>query len=301
MTRARDGVVLRHAAHRSARLHAQLHRLRPVGLAAGRVPDLRRRRLRRGRALRRPSLDRAEVRTSCGSTSRRCSRPPAARSGRSATSSRPTASICKPGLVGAVRPDADRARPRRPLAHRRHDARPRRRHRQGGAQRHHHRGGRARLAASRHFADTVPLLRGESMDGFVKGYALLRGRGLDLGPFALRYPEQERTMLRVIADRATSHGRQGLDGLRRHRPAHVRPTGGGGSAASDTRSTATGFRPGAHTGLLLRNQLEFLPAFYGAQVRGGVTRAAQRRQPRPAAAGRDRALRRRGALRARPT
>ena len=60
--RARDGVVLRHAAHRPARLHAQLHRLRPVGLPAGRVPDVRRRRVRRRRALRRPRLDRAEVR-----------------------------------------------------------------------------------------------------------------------------------------------------------------------------------------------------------------------------------------------
>ena len=59
--RARDGLVLRHPAHRPARLHAQLHRLRPVGLAAGRVPHVRRRRLRRGRALRRPGLDRAEV------------------------------------------------------------------------------------------------------------------------------------------------------------------------------------------------------------------------------------------------
>ena len=44
-----------------ARLHAQLHRLRPVRLAAGRVPHVRRRRLRRGRALRRPRLDRAQV------------------------------------------------------------------------------------------------------------------------------------------------------------------------------------------------------------------------------------------------
>ena len=32
-----------------------------------------------------------------------------------------------------------------------------------------------------------------------------------------------------------------------------------------------GFEPGAHVGLLLRNQLEFLPAFYGPQVRGGVS------------------------------
>ena len=43
------------------------------------------------------------------------------------------------------------------------------------------------------------------MDALVRDYGLLRGQGLDLGPYALRHPEQERTMLRVIADRAASH------------------------------------------------------------------------------------------------
>jgi crotonobetaine/carnitine-CoA ligase len=33
----------------------------------------------------------------------------------------------------------------------------------------------------------------------------------------------------------------------------------------------SGLDPGAHVGLLLRNQVEFMPAFYGAQVRGGRT------------------------------
>ena len=45
--------------------------------------------------------------------------------------------ICKPGLVGAVRPDTRGARRRRPLADRRHDPRPRHRRRQGRPLGHH--------------------------------------------------------------------------------------------------------------------------------------------------------------------
>jgi crotonobetaine/carnitine-CoA ligase len=108
------------------------------------------------------------------------------------------------------------------------------------------------------------------VSGPTPDYSLLRGRGLDLGPYALRYPEVERTMLRVIADRAASHEDKdwlvfdGVDGL----------TFGAGWRETCRVAHALdrdGFVPGAHVGLLLRNQLEFLPAFYGAQARGGTS------------------------------
>ena len=62
--------------------------------------------------------------------------------------------------------------------------------------------------------------------------------------------------------------RQGLDRLRQPRPAHVRRGLGRVPAGQAMRSTATS-PPGAHVGLLMRNQPEFLVSFYGALVRGG--------------------------------
>ena len=104
----------------------------------------------------------------------------------------------------------------------------------------------------------------------LREYSLLRGQGLDLGPYALRYPEPERTMLRVIADRAASHTDKDwviFDGT-------DRLTFGSGWREICRVGRALdrdGFDPSAHVGLLLRNQVEFLPAFYGPQVRGGVS------------------------------
>jgi crotonobetaine/carnitine-CoA ligase len=99
---------------------------------------------------------------------------------------------------------------------------------------------------------------------------LLRGRGLDLGPYALRYPPPERTMLRVLADRAQDRPEKPwlvFDG------ADVLTFGEGWRAACRVGHALdrAGLEPGAHVGLLLRNQVEFMPAFYGAQVRGGNT------------------------------
>ena len=56
--------------------------------------------------------------------------------------------INKPGLVGAIRPDATRARRRGPLARGRHDPLPRRRHRQGGEDGDHRRRDRPRRPAA---------------------------------------------------------------------------------------------------------------------------------------------------------
>lgn len=97
---------------------------------------------------------------------------------------------------------------------------------------------------------------------------LLRGQGVEFGPYTLRYPPRERVMLRVLADRAADRPDKDwlvFDGRDRLafgeawrlvcRIGHALDRDAG---------------PRAHVGLLLRNQVEFLPAFYGAQVRGGV-------------------------------
>jgi crotonobetaine/carnitine-CoA ligase len=99
---------------------------------------------------------------------------------------------------------------------------------------------------------------------------LLRGRGFELGPYATRYPPHERTMLRVLADRAAD---------RPDKPWLVFDGSDVLTFAEAWRAVCqvghaldrAGFEPGAHVGLLLRNQREFMPAFYGAQVRGGRT------------------------------
>ena len=151
--RAGDGVVLRHAAHRAAGLHAQLHRLRPRRLARGRVPHLRRRRVRRRRALRRPGLDRAEVHELWLDIEDML---PAAEE-RALEEAAPRHDLRRdqqagPGRGGA--PRHGRARRRRALPDRRHDPLARDRHRQGGPDRDHRGRGGAGSPAAR-FADTV--------------------------------------------------------------------------------------------------------------------------------------------------
>ena len=99
---------------------------------------------------------------------------------------------------------------------------------------------------------------------------LLRGRGLDLGPYATSYPPHERTMLRVLADRAADRPDKPwliFDGTEVLTFADAwRAVCRVGHALD-----AAGLEPGAHVGLLLRNEPEFMPAFYGPQVRGGRT------------------------------
>jgi crotonobetaine/carnitine-CoA ligase len=97
---------------------------------------------------------------------------------------------------------------------------------------------------------------------------LLRGGGYDLGPYATRYPAGERTMVRLLADQAADLGNatwlvfDGADELSfleayelANRVAHaIIATAGAG----------------AHVALFLRNQREFMPAFYGAMAAGGA-------------------------------
>jgi crotonobetaine/carnitine-CoA ligase len=102
-----------------------------------------------------------------------------------------------------------------------------------------------------------------------RGRGLLTGTGFDLGPHALRYPVAERTLLRVLADQAHD------------RPDHPWLVFDGtdvltfGTAYDLVLRVAASLRasfevPG-HVALLLRNQYEFMPAFYGAMAAGGIT------------------------------
>ncbi len=91
---------------------------------------------------------------------------------------------------------------------------------------------------------------------------LLRGRGPDLGACALAHPFAERTMLHVLRARAED------------RPDHpwlVFDDADSLTYAEASRlvdrvgqAIAARLAPGAHLGLLLRNQVEFVPALYGA-------------------------------------
>ncbi len=96
---------------------------------------------------------------------------------------------------------------------------------------------------------------------------LLRGRGLELGPYALRYPPRERTMLRVLADRAADRPDKDwlvFDSRDRLSFGHAWRTVCRVGHALDRDVLER-----AHAGVLLRNQPEFMAAFYGAQIRGG--------------------------------
>jgi crotonobetaine/carnitine-CoA ligase len=97
---------------------------------------------------------------------------------------------------------------------------------------------------------------------------LLRGTGDPEGEYALRYPRNERSMLRVLRDRArdrADHTWLVCDGRDRLTFAEawtlVRRIG-----AAVRRDAGVG----AHVALLMRNQIEFMPCFYGAQVNRGV-------------------------------
>jgi crotonobetaine/carnitine-CoA ligase len=99
---------------------------------------------------------------------------------------------------------------------------------------------------------------------------LLRGTGLDLGAYSLRYPAAERSMVRVLRDQAVKYpGRSWL-------VIDSTETLTFGAAWRDACRVAhaldrDGLSADAHVGLLLTNQRDFMPAFYGPQVRGGVT------------------------------
>jgi carnitine-CoA ligase len=98
--------------------------------------------------------------------------------------------------------------------------------------------------------------------------SLMRGTGHAFGPVYLSRPVEQRTMLHVLAEQA------------RDKPAHPWlvfdsvETVTYSQAYERTNRTANAIRrsvgPGAHVGLLLRNQSAFMPALYGAMAAEGV-------------------------------
>src|SRR4051794_25394256 len=97
---------------------------------------------------------------------------------------------------------------------------------------------------------------------------LLRGKGAELGPFATRFAIEQRTMLHVHDAQARERPDATwivVDGAQRltfaaaqaeaHRIAHALLEDLGGAC---------------HVGLFMRNQIEFMPSFYGVQAAGGV-------------------------------
>jgi carnitine-CoA ligase len=97
---------------------------------------------------------------------------------------------------------------------------------------------------------------------------LLRGKGYDLGPYGRAYPRRERSLVRVLADRAVDRADHTWlvfdDGSLTFARAHAMMNR---VAHAVTASVGRG----AHVGLFLRNQVEFMPSFLGPMAAGGVT------------------------------
>jgi crotonobetaine/carnitine-CoA ligase len=99
---------------------------------------------------------------------------------------------------------------------------------------------------------------------------LLTGTGPALGPYSLRYDAADRTLLRVLRDRAAEHPDRTwlvVDSA----AALTFGDAWRGACRVGHALDRDGLPAGAHVGLLLTNQVAFMPAFYGPQVRGGVT------------------------------
>lgn len=98
--------------------------------------------------------------------------------------------------------------------------------------------------------------------------SLLRGKGPDLGPTALRFPPEERTLLHALIEQV------------RERPNHDWLVFDGSERLTFAAAQEMAYRvaaalhdcrlQGAAVALFLRNQIEFMPAFLGAQAAGGV-------------------------------
>jgi crotonobetaine/carnitine-CoA ligase len=97
---------------------------------------------------------------------------------------------------------------------------------------------------------------------------LLRGQGPGLGPFATRFEQPQRTLLHVLHAQAESAGDR----------VWLRFDGGTGITFAQALAAANRVGAavrdtvgeGAHVALLLRNQDEFFPAFFGAMIARGV-------------------------------
>ena len=96
---------------------------------------------------------------------------------------------------------------------------------------------------------------------------LLHGTGPDLGPIATAYPYEQRTMLHVLTDQAERRDDQPWlvsDGEQHLTFGQALQSAYQFAAAASAADFAA-----PRVALLLRNQLEFMPAFLGAQAAGG--------------------------------
>jgi carnitine-CoA ligase len=99
------------------------------------------------------------------------------------------------------------------------------------------------------------------------GRRLIRGTGADLGPLARRLPEEQRTLLDVLdLQVASDPDRDWLVFDGRDRLSFAAAQAAAFSFAGRLDREA----PASTVALLLRNQIEFMPAFLGAQAHGGV-------------------------------
>jgi crotonobetaine/carnitine-CoA ligase len=105
------------------------------------------------------------------------------------------------------------------------------------------------------------------MAGEAPRYGLIPGGGDPEGRYALAFAREDRSMLRVLRERS------------RDRPNHPWLQCEAGSLTFGEASQLVNrvghavvrdVGPGAHVALLLRNQIEFMPAFYGAHAANGV-------------------------------
>jgi len=97
---------------------------------------------------------------------------------------------------------------------------------------------------------------------------LLRGRGPDLGPCSTRFPTEQRTLLHLLRAQADERGDRTwivIDGRDRMTYAQAQLAV---NAVAHALIEAVG--PEAHVALLLRNQIEFMPALLGAMAAGGA-------------------------------
>ena len=106
------------------------------------------------------------------------------------------------------------------------------------------------------------------MSGFVRRHGLLQGQGLDLGPYSTRTrPASARWSACSPIGPPTGPDKDWIVFDSRDRLTF------GGAWAEACRAGHAFDRdlsPGAHVGLLMRNQPEFLISFYGTLVRGGM-------------------------------
>jgi crotonobetaine/carnitine-CoA ligase len=97
---------------------------------------------------------------------------------------------------------------------------------------------------------------------------LLRGTGFDLGPCARRLPLEERSLVKLLAIQAQERA----DHTWLVFDSGPSITFGAAYAMANqvAHAVVTSVGEGAHVGLFLRNQIEFLPTFLGAMAAGGV-------------------------------